>query len=272
MKSFRKTTVTGLFLLGLLFFPLLDVYPLRSFNQIFPTLGRRLKREAFSSEGLKRSFDKNESRSVIPSRNSGIDLFSIVMEKNPSHFAEALMVVPYDEKELNKLDAYNALGRIGDIKNHSYFNHTRNTDINIFDESTRLESAGKDKPVPDPAPAKILPASESIYLRLRDIYFGTIYVRGDLSAGRYGITYNLTNFKAIRFLIFTLMKPEKFSAVLYIEPLKEGMLIYSMAAVDIPDFVASRVYVSTDVERRLTILISWINEGLRRQMIADALH
>jgi hypothetical protein len=265
MHSIIKIAFSGMLFFGFLFVsPIIQADPLRSFDDIFPTLGRNQKMSALSERGFRRSFGKNEFPRIVPAPESGIDLYSIAMEKEPSHFVEALLIVPHNGTQLNRLDAYNALGRIGDIKNHTYYNSSRSMNINIFEESTRLEVNRLNNTIPDPPPARYVPASESVYIRLKDRYFGNIDVRGDLTSNPYGITYNLTNFRAIRFLLFTVMRAEKLCAVIYLEPIAEGMLVYGMAAIDIPDFVASRVNVSREIDRRLTIFINWLNEGLRR--------
>ena len=255
----------GLLLGGLLF--LTFALPLcaepRSFEEIFPNLTQNQKKTALSSDGLKRSFRKNSHPALTPAPNLGIDLAGTVMEKQPSHIIEALVVVPYNGKELDRLDAYNAIGRIKNIKNHFYFNAAENKNIVIFKDTTRLESAQKRNPVPDPPPALRLPSSETVYLRFDDANFGNLYIQGDVSISPYGITYNMTNFVPVRFLVFTIMKAEKFSAVVYIEPVIEGILVYGMSGIDLPGFIAGRLNVSSDIEKRLTVLVNWLTDGLR---------
>ena len=259
----KNAVVAGLFLLlGFYLICPIQADPLRSFDKIFSGLDDNQKSRTFSEAGFKRSFERHESQSVIPNPGSEIDLFSIVIEKSPSHFIEALLVIPYNGTPLDIQDAYNALGRIEDIKNHAYFSRSRDMNVRVFEESTRIESAKRNKPIPDPPPSNITPASEEMFLYLKDRYFGNIYVRGNLSANRYGLTFNLTNFKTIRYFIFPVMRAEKFCAILYLEPLEEGMLVYGMAAVDIPDFIASRINISSSVERRLNIFINWLKKGL----------
>ena len=260
----RKAAVAGF----ILFFAVYLICPsaaepLRFFDEIFPGMEESQKSKAFGEAGFKRPFERHESRSVIPGSDSGIDLFSVVMEKKPTHFIEALLVIPYEGEMLDLLDAYNAVGRIEDMKNHSYLSRNREMKIFVFEESTRIESARKNKPIPDPPPSMTIPASEEIFLYLKDRYFGNIYARGDLSTNRYGLTLKLTNFRTIRYFLFPVMRAEKLCAILYLEPLEEGMLVYGMAAVDIPDFIASRINISSSVERRLNVFIDWIKKGLR---------
>lgn len=262
MKTARKN-IACFFIFVFLFAVAGEAYSQRSITQIFPNMTRDVRRLIFTVHGVKNSFKKDGTPLITPAPGSGINLYDIVKEKDPSHYAEAMIVIPHNpSRKLNKLDAYNALSRIEKIKNHYYYNWKRDANINIFEESSRLDNDKKKDFIPDPPPAKFIPEKESIYLCLKDRYFGNLHVRGDLTSGRHGITYNITNFRAIRFLVFTIMKEEKFSAVLYLEPINEGMLIYGMAAVDIPNIVANRVNVSTDIERRLTIFINWLTEGL----------
>jgi hypothetical protein len=187
---------------------------------------------------------------------------SIVLRKNPAHFVETIWFVPHVGRLFSTLDIYNALGRTSDIKNHAYYNYTRKADVYAFDESVRL-SAEKNNPIPDPAPVATLPDTEVVYMRLKDKFFGTIYVRGDISRNGYGIICHLTNFKPVRFLLFPVIKAEKFSAVVYFEPIVEGVLVYTVSAVDVPDFFLARGNIIKDMDRRFTILSKWLSEGLK---------
>jgi hypothetical protein len=239
------------------------VYVPRSFDELFPGLSQRQKRMVSSSEGLKRTFEKDGSPTLIPNPASGIDLLNIVMQKNPSHIVEALVLVPYNERELDILDTYNALGRIKDIKDYPLT--INNRVINIFEESTRLESARNRRPAADPPPADTLPYAETIYLRLKDTFYGNLYIRGDISMSLYGITYSMTNFTDVRYFLIPVIRAERISINIYLEPVKEGVLIYSMSGLYIPGFIADRVNLTPNINIRITVLISWITDGLRKQ-------
>jgi hypothetical protein len=119
------------------------------------------------------------------------------------------------------------------------------------------------KPVPDPQNASTVPLSETFYIRLKDVNFGNSYYRSDISTNSYGVTYRLSNVKSIKYLIFTVMGEEKFSARVYLEPLSEGMLIYSVASADVSDFIASKINIPSAISKRLTVFIAWIRDNLR---------
>ena len=236
--------------------------PLRSFNELFPLVEEAKRKDIFDEYGYIRTSGKNGVLNLIPSPGSGINIHNLVMRVKPSYLVESLKVLPYSGKPLDRLDAYNALGRIRDLKGRLYRSHSRNSSVPLFEDATRLESARKSNPIPDPAPAMQLPFTETVYLRLKDANFGNTYYRGEISTSLHGITYSLTNFKSLKFLFFTAMREEKFSAILYLEPLNEGMMIYSVAGGDVSDFIASRIDVPSAIAKRLSFFIAWISDGL----------
>jgi len=235
----------------------------RSFYDIFPGLSQGQRAGAMSSRGLRHSFEKNESPTLIPKPDSGINLLNRVMSKKPSHIIEALIILPYNKRELDFLDIYNALRRVKNIQDHTL--SIRGNDVKIFVDTTRLESAQRRRPVPDPPHTDRLPFSETMYLRFVDQYMGDLYLRGDISMGLYGITYSLSNFRDVFYSIFRIMKAESFSAIIYLEPVKEGILVYSMSGIYIPGFIAHRVNLTPNMNNRITVLVDWINEGLREE-------
>ena len=252
-----------IFFLGF-FFPLAaGADPLRYFDEIFPNFGEERKRGIFSADGIIHSLKRNEKLEFTPAPNSGIDLAKAIITANPSYLAESLLVIPYQGRVLDRLDIYNALGRIGDLKGRLYHSQTRDAEVALFEEATRIEGERNTRAVPDPPPARKLPDSETVYIRLKDVNFGNSYYRGDMSVSPYGVTYNITNFRNISYLVFTVMKEGRFSAVLYMEPLAEGMLIYSMAGADASDFIAGLIDIPSAISKRLAVFTGWIGDSLR---------
>jgi len=239
------------------------VYEIRSFDAIFPSFTQRQRIQVMSSAGLRHSFSKDESPVIFPNPEMGINLLGSILNKNPSHLIEALVVVPYRERELDLLDIYNALGRIQEIKNYAtIFN---GNDFYVFTESTRIESARNRRAISDPLPAVTLPFSETMYLRLKEVNLGNLFLRGDVSISMYGITYSMTNFTDVRYFLIPIVGTERFITMLYLEPVKEGILIYSMSGFYIPGFIADRVNLTPNINRRIEIFIKWITAGLRIQ-------
>jgi hypothetical protein len=241
------------------------VFEIRSFNDVFPSLSLRQKSSVMSGVGLRNSFEKNDTPTFSPNPDSGVDLYSKVMAKKPSHIIEALILMPYNKRELDLLDIYNALRR---IKNIQDFKITlRGNEYKIFMDTTRIESAQRRRAIPDPPPAEMLPLSETMYLKFVDQTMGDLYLRGDITISLYGLTYSLTNFRDVSYSIFSIMKAERFTAIIYLEPVKEGILIYSMSGLYIPSFIAHRVNLTPSMNYRITVLINWITDGLRKEEI-----
>ena len=235
----------------------------RSFNELFPGLNETQKSEIFSKDGFINTIKKNEAPQLVPAKGSGIDLLGEIMKTDPSYLTESLLVVPYSGRPLNKLDAYNAVRKISDLNGRVYHSFTRKADVPLFEEATRLESERRNRTIPDPPPATVLPSSETVYIRLKDANFGNSYYRGNISTSLYGLNYHLTNNRNLTYFLIPVMKEEKFSAILYMEPLSEGMLVYSMAGADTSDFIASKVDIPSAISKRLAVFIDWISDGIK---------
>ena len=259
----RIVLITVFCFLNIFYLSYAQVNSLRSFSDIFYTLGEEQKREVFGPDGIMRSLRVDQSLEFIPAPNSGINLRSAVMETGPSYLAESLLVIPYQGRVLDRLDAYNALGNIRDLQGRLYESHSRGEAVPLFEDATRIESGKRNNPIPDPPPASRLPASETVHIRLKDVNFGNSYYRGDMSAYPYGIIYSLTNTRNLSFMVFPVIREGNFIAVLYMEPLVEGMLVYSMAGADASDFVANMVHIPSAITKRLAVFIAWISDGLK---------
>ena len=238
-------------------------FEIRSFDTIFPDFSREQRRIAMGNEGLRNYFRGDESATLIPNPDLGIDIIGSTMSTNPSHLIEAVIVVPYNERELDLLDIYNALGRIENIKDFpASFN---GNDFHVFTESTRLDNSRNRRSIPDPPPSLYLPFSETFYLRLREFSMGNLFIRADISICTHAITYKMTNFLDVRYFLIPLMRAERFSTIIYLEPVSEGILIYSVSGFYLPGFIADRVNLTPNINRRLQIFIDWITDGLREQ-------
>ena len=236
---------------------------LRSFNELFPGIDAERKNAIFSEEGLIRVLRRGEKVELVPASGSGIDLYSALMQREHNFLSEIVLVVPHPGRTLDKLDAFNALGRIRDLSGHLFHSHSRQAMVPLFEDATRIESERRTTPIPDPEPAAILPGSETVFIRLRDANFGNTFYRGEFSTSFYGIIYRLTNFRAVRFLLFPVLREENLSATLYMEPLTEGMLIYIVAGADVSDFVANRIHIPSAIAKRGAVFLEWVSDGLR---------
>jgi hypothetical protein len=236
----------------------------RSFNEIFPGVPSSVREAAFSREGYCKASEAVTSALVNSGRNA-IDpqIVRSVLDKQPGFLVESIMVVPGGENQYSLLDVYNALGKVRGLKGRLYLSATRNEQVPLFEEVTRIESAKKNNPIADPAPAARIPPSQTIYMRLKDVNFGNSYYRGDITLGQRGLSYRLANNKNITYFLVPVIKEEKFIAQLYFEPITEGILIYALAGADVSDFVSSRIHMPSAISKRLTVIIEWVAEGIK---------
>jgi hypothetical protein len=236
----------------------------RSFNEIFPDIPSAVREEVFSRRGYCKASEQALPSVLMSSGRSAIDpqIARSVLEKQPGFLVESIMVVPGTANQYSLLDVYNALGKIRGLKGRLYLSATRNEQIPLFEEVTRIESARKTNPIADPAPAMAIPSSETIYMRLKDVNFGNSYYRGDITLSQRGLNYRLSNNRSLTYFLVPVIKEEKFIAQMYFEPIAEGILIYALAGADVSDFVSSRIHMPSAISKRLSVIIEWVAEGI----------
>jgi hypothetical protein len=257
-----ERTRRGLLVLGLLLLFLEAARAQnREFDALFPGLAE-YREGVFSPGGVIRTVEKPEDLRLKPSALSGIETVPPPLRGPNACFVESLMVIPR-ERGLELLDIYNALGNIRDLKGRVYHSHTRQKYIPLFEEATRIESPRKTSAIPDPSPRPLLPERESIYIRLKDVNFGNSYYQADISGGPGGIYYRLFNIRGLSYLLFTVIKEEKFTADLYLEPVAEGVLIYGLAATEAGDFIASKIDIPSAISKRLEVILNWAADNIR---------
>jgi hypothetical protein len=249
----------------------LSLFPLfsqtRSFDQIFPRLPPAARTEAFGG-GYYKSFRGITRSAIAGYGQNSVDpqIIETLFSRQPGFVVESIQVIRGASGEYTLLDVYNALGRTRSLAGRVYHSHTRNEYIPLFEEVTRIESARRNTAISDPSPASVVPRSETIYLRLRDVNFGTSFYRGDMTLSRNGLSYSLSNFKSLTYLLVPVIREEKFTAQLYFEPIAEGILVYGLAGADVSDFVSSRIDMASAISKRLTVIISWVSEGIVRKI------
>jgi hypothetical protein len=241
---------------------------MRSFNNIFPNINENIKTSAFSESGYMKSSQKTNGYIIIGSeRSSGLDpqIVNYVLRKNPGYLVESILVIKENPDSVSLLDVYNALGSIRDLRGRLYNSHTRNQSVPLFEEATRVKSDRQITAIPDPAPSRTLPKSETVYIRLKDANFGNTYYRGEMALIQNGLRYTLSNFRSMSYFFVPVIREDNFIAQLYFEPIQEGVLIYSIAGADISDFIASKIDMDSAISKRLNVIISWSVDGIKKK-------
>jgi hypothetical protein len=246
-------------LLILLVSPALEA---RSFEELFPALGGE-KSRVFSDGGIIRSARNREELVLGPSAASGIDILSPVLERTPNYLAESLLLIPYGKRRPGLGDLYRSLSKVRDLKGRLYHSAAKDENVPLFEDATRIGGLNKSSPLPDPEGGEM--SSERVYIRLKDANFGNTFYKADISKHSGGILYSLSNTKTINYLLFPVMKEDKFAAQLYLEALDEGVLVYSVAGTEVSDFIASKISMSSAIRKRLEVFIAWVSDGIREQ-------
>jgi hypothetical protein len=234
----------------------------RSLDAIFPRLSPETRALVFSPQGFIQSLEKDEWVYLLDSNGLDPQVTGGVLNGDPLFLVESLFVIPQNNKPLNLLDIYNVLGNVRALKGRRYHSATRDQDVPLFEDATRIAGEKKTSPVDDPGPASAVPSSETVYLRIKDANFGNSYYRGELTRDEFGIRYRLSNYKNLSYLFIPVIKEEKFIAQIYIEPLTEGVLVYSIAGADVSDFVSSKIDMPSAIIKRLMVIISWVVDGI----------
>jgi hypothetical protein len=235
----------------------------RSFGELFPQYSTGEREQVFSPEGLVLTSENSTSLRLLPSALGGAGIRESLSQKKPRFLMESLSMVPFPVNPVGLLGIYNACGKVQNLKGRLYHSFTRDKAVPLFEEATRVESARKLTPIADPPDASALPQKETMYMRLKDANFGNSYYQADISINQYGLVYNLTNFRNLTYLFITVIREGNFFANFYIEPLAEGVLIYSVAGADVSDFVASKIDIPSAIEKRLAVITGWISDGIR---------
>jgi hypothetical protein len=233
----------------------------RSFDLLFPRLDAATKGRIFSPEGFVVSTKTAAGLTLLAASALDAAISDSVFKQHPAYLTESLLVIP-TSKPVSFTRIYNAVGNIRGLKGRLYHSFTRKEETPLFEDATRIASSKKLSPIPDPPLAASVPASETIYIRLKDVNFGNSYYRADITANGQGLLYTLSNFKSLTYLFIPVIKEDKFIAQLYFEPIVEGVLVYSLAGTDVSDFIASQVDIPSAIRKRLDVIIQWATEGI----------
>ena len=260
--KFPNKSIIALFYLS----SVINIYAqTRAFNDIFPNINQNIRNAAMGPEGYVQASQRANGFQIIgDSRNCNLEqqIVNNVLARNPGYLVESISVIPGNPGFVSLLDVYNALGNIRGLSGRLYNSYTRNQEVPLFEDATRVLSEKRTTAIPDPAPARILPRAETVYIRLKDANFGNTYYRGEMALIQNGLCYTLSNFKSLSYLFVPVIREEKFIAQLYFEPIYEGLLIYSIAGADIPELFASRIHINSAISKRLAVITSWATEGI----------
>jgi hypothetical protein len=255
--------VTAVFLWGFLTAGAFGIS--RSFFDIFPDFDEAQRAEAFSPTGygLTTGISPESPPSPLMAfSKSGLPVSDPVLNRKPPFFMESLTIFPYSSRYQGLITVYNALGKVRNLAGRVHRSETPGKDPPVFSEANRVDPAARLAPLADPPDALEIPPSETIHMRLKDKIFSNTYYQAFITGAEDELFYTLTNFKTI-YAIFPIIREDKFIARLYIEPLREGLLIYSIMGVEVSNFYLATIDVSGVMRKRAQVITDWLLDGLR---------
>jgi hypothetical protein len=233
-----------------------------SFDDLFPGLDPEKKNQAFFGI-LAETRENDFYPRLLPSGELGEEIAGFVLENmRPACLVEFLTVIPYLDVPLETLDLYNAMRKIRGLKGRLYHSASRDKNIPLFEDASRIQGPGKLTPIPDPEKSAVLPPTDRVYIRLKDVNFGNSYYQGDIAVVSGGLLYSLTNFRSLSYGIFPVIKEGRFRAQFYAEPVAEGVLVYSVAAAEVGDIISGMIDVSSAIRKRIEVILGWLIDNI----------
>jgi len=235
---------------------------IRSFTETFPAARVEQKNAVLSAEGYLYYGKRSEHLTLMPHTGAPIFISKSSLGPNPGFFVEAVRVLPH--KNISLLSVYNSLEKIQGLKGRIYYSDSAKRNMPIFTDAVRIEGTKKLKSfLPDPPPSAAMPAMENFYIRITDVLFGHCYYEVLLLTSRQGIMCKITNFKNVTYGPIPVMKEKTFTALIYIEPVEEGLALYCLAGAEVSDFILKHVNVSSALNKRMDVLIQWLLDGIQ---------
>lgn len=226
----------------------------RHFDVIFPSLDLELKKEALSGNAYYRLLKKDETLL----RMRGVDEFEktreAMLKKNPAALLEMINIIPRLKKNsISLVEIYNDTLRVSALAGRTYFSHTRKREVPLFKKAWRIQGENE---------KDFVPVKESADVIVEDVNLGECHYRTELSKTDFGIIFSISNSKAMSAFFVTVFKKENFTMIFYLEPINEGVLVYSVMGMTAESFAASNVDISSAAKKRFEVVSEWLIEGI----------
>jgi len=233
----------------------------RSFSDLYPGMDEESQNRVFSEGGFNESRDDRLDVLLFkPDSVSDLDLIKALRDRDPTFVVESIRLIPYENDVPDLAAIYYALGQVRRLAGLTYRSSSKG-EVPLFEEASRTDGPRSSKKIDDPGFPGPVPQSETMYLRLKDSNFGNSNYQADIQAGKSGLLYTLFNTRNLSYGFIPVIGDDKFVAVLYAEPLEEGLLVYAYTAAEVSGFVANRVNIPSAIRKRLEVIIEWLSNG-----------
>lgn len=233
----------------------------RSFSDLYPGMDAESRARVFSENGFNESRDDRLNVLLYsPASVNDLDLLKALRDRDSSFVVESIQLIPYEESVPGLASVYYALGQVRRLAGLTYRSSSKG-EVPLFEEASRTDGPRSSKKLEDPVAPGPVPNYEIMYLRLKDSNFGNSNYQAVIQGGSSGLLYTLSNTKSLSYGFIPVIGDDKFVAVLYAEPLEEGLLVYAYTAAEVSGFVANRVNIPSAIRKRLEVIVEWLSSG-----------
>lgn len=180
---------------------------------------------------------------------------------------ESLRYIPLTERDgdavsIGELTVYNILRSISRMQGIEYYSERRNRMRVLFEQSYTVAEAGGDNRIADRHVTSI-PTEDILYARQEDGTFGDHAYAITYRRHASGLSLDLTNLDPLRYGFFPAVSERGLRIVLFVTPVDEGVLVYSIALADVPRIPVFTGRVAISFENRLIAVTNWLSSELR---------
>jgi hypothetical protein len=236
----------------------------RSITDLYPNQGNDSLQNLFSEHGFIQTLEKSVQEPMFePLLHPPFQFNTVIQQRKPSFVIESARIIPV-QKSVSLQHIFISLNRVRDLAGRTYKSSSRGKEVPLFETATRIESLKKPIPLEDPryTITDVIPSKQVFNILLKDINFGKSYYKVEMQTYDKGLLFILTNAKALSYGIIPVIGEDHFISILYIEPLKEGLLLYNQAGAQVNSLIASQVHMPSAIRKRLDVFIDWLLDGL----------
>ncbi|AEJ19615.1 DUF6675 family protein [Gracilinema caldarium] len=236
----------------------------RSLADLYPEKSKDSLNILFSEHGFIQTLEKSTQKPMFePLLDTPLYFNNIIQQRKPSFVIESARIISL-KNTVSLQNIFISLSRVRDLAGRTYKSSSRGKEVPLFETATRIESPRKPTPLEDPRNTihDVIPSKQVFYILLKDINFGNSYYKIEMQTYDKGLMFILTNAKTLSYGIIPVIGEDRFISVLYIEPLKEGLLLYNQAGAQVNSIISSQVHMPSAIRKRLDVFIDWLVDGL----------
>jgi hypothetical protein len=232
----------------------------RPLSSLYPNLDPAVLAAATSARGYSASAEA--APRLLPAGEAGAALARALEGRKRSFLIETLALIPGLKAE-SKLAVYNSMTKFRGLSGLTYSSKSKGSGAVLFSDVTRISDLRRAERLPDETVAS-LPESAEHLIRLKDANFGSSYYRVELDTRAPGIVFAMTNARALTYFLIPIIAEGGLFCIFYVEPIREGLLIYSIDGGNLPSAAEKQVNLSSAVRKRAAAISGWLASDIGR--------